>query len=340
MSKKDLSVLKVKKNFKLDEQSSLIYFNFKKTLNKTIKIKSFLVAVSGGPDSLALTALSQMYKMEKNNKVYFVLIDHGIRSNSTKEANLVKKLLIKKKINLSIIKNKEKIGKNIQNQARKIRYDLLLKFCKKKKIKYMLTAHHSEDQIETFFIRLSRGSGVQGLSSMSRITKLKNDVKLLRPLLDLRKSDLLIIAKKAFGKIFKDPSNVNKKYLRTRIRSLKKKLETSGIKHDQIIKSINNLASTRDTLNKYTLKVEKSCVIKKNNKVYLKLKNLSEEPEEIVLRIIGNSIKYVSKNYYPPRSAKILNIIKKIKTKNDFKVTLGSCLITRKNQMLCLDSEF
>ena len=54
--------------------------------------------------------------------------------------------------------NKSKINKNIQSQARKIRYDLLVKFCKKK-IKIILTAHNLEDQVETFFIRLSRGRG-------------------------------------------------------------------------------------------------------------------------------------------------------------------------------------
>ena len=77
-----------------------------------------------------------------------------------------------------------KIGierKNVQNHARNIRYNLLIDYCKKKKIQYILTAHHSEDQIETFFIRLSRGSGVQGLSAMNSISSLDSKTKVFRP---------------------------------------------------------------------------------------------------------------------------------------------------------------
>ena len=83
--------------------------------------------------------------------------------------------------------NKSKINKNIQSQARKIRYDLLVKFCKKKKIKIILTAHNLEDQVETFFIRLSRGSGLTGLSAMKSSSKLSNNIILSRPLLDTKK---------------------------------------------------------------------------------------------------------------------------------------------------------
>jgi len=271
MSKKDLSVLKFK-NLSLKNKTSLIYTNFKTYLEKYIKKKNFLVAVSGGPDSLALAALSKIYSNEKKNITFFVLIDHGIRSNSSKEAKAVKSLLKKKKINLVILKNKKKIDKNIQSEARDVRYDLLKNFCNKKKIKFILTGHHSDDQIETFLIRLSRGSGIQGLSSMKKVSSLEKKIKLIRPLLDEKKQDLSIIAKKYFGKIFKDPSNVNQKYLRTKIRGLIKQFEKSGIKHEKIISSINNLGATRDTLNTYISKVEKSCVLikKKNNNQFKK----------------------------------------------------------------------
>ena len=96
MSKKDLSVLKYKK-FSLNDKTLLIYTNFKAFLENSIKKKNFLVAVSGGPDSLALTVLSKIYLNEKKNKVFFVLINHGIRSSSLKEAKAVKSLLKKKK---------------------------------------------------------------------------------------------------------------------------------------------------------------------------------------------------------------------------------------------------
>ena len=65
-----------------------------------------------------------------------------------------------------------------------------MQFCKKKILKYILTAHNLEDQVETFFIRLSRGSGLQGLSSMKQINKIKEILNLLRPLLGFKKASI------------------------------------------------------------------------------------------------------------------------------------------------------
>ena len=338
MSKKDLSVPKPK-NLNLNNKTLLIYSDFKSQLEKFIKKKTFLVAVSGGPDSLALTALSHTYLNEKKSKVFFVLIDHRIRTNSSKEANTVKDLLKKKGINLTILRNKEKINKNIQSHAREIRYKLLLNFCNKYKIKFILTGHHRDDQIETFLIRLSRGSGIQGLSSMNKVTNLNNKTKLFRPLLDEKKKDLIFIAKYYFGKIFKDRSNTNQKYLRTKIRNLIKQFEESGIKHDRIISSINNLAATRDTLNSYILRIEKSCTIKKNNKIFINLKSFLLENNEIQLKIFSNCIKNVSKNYYPPRAKKVLNLLTRVKFDEKLKATLGGCVINKSQNNLVICKE-
>ena len=104
MSKKNSNAI-LKEGFKDYKELLEIYSIFKKKL-KSSKKKSFLVAVSGGPDSLALTALAKAYSYENKCKVYFALIDHNIRKNSLKEATLVKKLLNKYKINLNILKNK------------------------------------------------------------------------------------------------------------------------------------------------------------------------------------------------------------------------------------------
>ena len=338
MSKKDLSVLKLKE-LNLNSKISFIYSNFKSYLEKIIKKKPYLIAVSGGPDSLALTALSKIFSNEKKNRVFFVLIDHGIRSNSSKEAKAVKSLLKKFKINLTILKNKEKISKNVQSQARDVRYKLLLKFCNKNKIKFILTGHHRDDQIETFLIRLSRGSGIQGLSAMKKVSNLNNKVKLLRPLLDEKKQDLTVLAKQYFEKIFKDPSNTNKKYLRTQIRGLIKQFEKSGIKKERIIASIHNLGATRDTLNAIILRIEKSCITKGKKKITINLNFFLVENEEIQLKIFSNCIKKVSKSYYPPRAKKIIKLLNKVKSNKKLKVMLGGCVVHKIQNNLLIYKE-
>jgi len=338
MSKKDSSVLKLKDLFS-NKKSLDIYFNFRSQLNLFIKKNKFLVAVSGGSDSLALSLLSKAYSKEQKNKVYYVLVDHGIRINSSKEALAVKDLFKKKGKLLTILKNQKKIKNNLQSQARTVRYKLLLNYCIKHKIKFILTGHHSDDQIETFLIRLSRGSGIQGLSSMSKITKLNSTTKLFRPLLDINKKDLTFLAKKYYGKIFNDPSNSDKKYLRTNIRNLIKHFEDSGIKRDSIINSINNLAATRNTLNSYIQRVEKKCLTKKKDIILINLNFFLSENDDIKLKIFSNSIKYISKNYYPPRAKKILNLISRIKTKTEIKTTLGGCIISKRQNNLTISKE-
>jgi len=337
MSKKNSSV-NLKKCFEGTERFSYIYQNFKKKLRR-FKTNSFLVAISGGPDSLALAALIKAYNYEKKMKLQFVLVNHNIRKNSLKEALMVKRILKKYKIALKILNNKKKITNNIQSQARQIRYELLKKFCIQKKIKTILTGHNLEDQVETFFIRLSRGSGLKGLSAMKNVTKLNNDIKILRPLLDVKKELLIKLSKYVFGKFFNDPSNTNNKYLRTKIRKLQKHLVESGIKYDQIIKSIKNLASSRRTLDDYLNKIFKDTINRSKDTVYVDLEKYKKFNNEIKLNILNKSIKTLKRNYYPVRSKKVLNLIKKLENRNFRKATLGGCIFFFKKDKLCLKKE-
>ncbi len=102
MSKKNSNVI-LKNCFKNCEELLYIYSTFKKKLN-SFKKKNFLIAVSGGPDSLALTALAKSYSYENKCKIYYVLVDHNLRKNSSHEARSVKKLLKKHQITLNILK--------------------------------------------------------------------------------------------------------------------------------------------------------------------------------------------------------------------------------------------
>jgi len=337
MSKKNSNVI-LKEGFKNYEELSYIYSSFKKKLN-LFKKKLFLIAVSGGPDSLALTALAKAYSYENKCKIYYVLVDHNLRKNSSDEAKSVKGLLKKYQITLNILKNKKIITSNIQSEARKVRYNLLINFCKKKKIKTILTAHNLEDQVETFFIRLSRGSGLQGLSSMKQIYKIDDNINLIRPLLNFKKNQLIKISKITFGKYFKDPTNKNTKYLRTRIRNLKTSLETSGINYDKIFQSIKNLASSRDTLDYYFKKIYKDIIVKRNDKIFIDLKKFNNINQEMKVMVLKKTIKDFTNSYYAARSKKIINLIDQIKAKKNAKFTLGGCIILREKKHIIFEKE-
>ena len=337
MSKKNSNAI-LKSAFKESLNLHEVYLDFKRKINK-IKNNIFVVAVSGGPDSLALAALTKLYCSEKKCKFFYVLINHNIRKNSLREAKQVKSLLKKSGINLIILSIKEKIEKNIQKKARDIRYELLSKFCKKKKISTILTAHNLEDQVETFFLRLSRGSGLTGLSAMKTVGKISNGISLCRPFLNVKKKTLVEISKISFGKFFKDPSNKNKKYLRTKIRNLKKPLEQSGISYDQVIKSINNLASSKVTLDQYVSKIFKELIKKSRGKLRIDLSKFKKLNDDIQISVINRAIKLLKKNYYNPRAKKANYLAKIIESKKFTKSSLGGCIFFKERDQIWVKTE-
>ena len=337
MSKKNSSV-SLKNGFKNFKDLSNIFLNFKTKLDVLNK-KNYAVAVSGGPDSLALVALTKAYSFQRKTKFYYILVDHNIRKDSNQEAKKVKSLLKRKEISLRVFLNKKKITKNIQANARNLRYEILLNFCKKNKIRTLLTAHNLEDQVETFFIRLSRGSGIKGLSAMKPLSKINNSVNLYRPLLDVKKNFLIRISKNIFGKYIKDPSNKDLKYLRTKIRTLKKPLEKSGIKYEQIFKSIQNLSLSEATLAGYFNKTFKKLIRKRNKEISINFQKFKKLNNDAKIALINECIKQLKKNYYDLRSKKVQNLITNLSKRDYKKSTLGGCIFFKKNEDLCLKIE-
>ncbi len=337
MSKKNSIVLRHKKCFSSSKQLLDIYLNFKKKIFK-IRANKFLVAVSGGPDSLALSAMCKALQSNNKKKIFhYIHINHGIRKNSHIEAKNVKKILKKQHISLKVINNKKKIIKNIQHNARKVRYSLLTNECKKKKIKFVLTGHHKDDQVETFLIRLSRGSGVQGLSSMSNTSYLNGKIKIFRPFLSESKKNLIFASKKVFGTYLKDPSNNNKKFLRANMRKLLPILTKYGIGSDQILRSINNLKSSSKSLNIYFKEVVKKIVKQKGKKFSIKKNHLFSLNEEFQIRTLGFVIKSLNQQDYPPRSKKILTALKFLNSSRETKHQLGGCWLLNRNNYIYVE---
>ena len=197
-----------------------------------------------------------------------------------------------------------------------------------------------EDQVETFLIRLSRGSGLKGLSAMKSHTKINNQVSLFRPLLDTQKQFLVKISKIIFGEYFIDPSNKDQKYLRTKVRNLKKPLEKSGIKYEKIFKSIQNLSQSEKTLDSYLSNIFKEFIKKiSNSEILINFKKYKDLNMDIKIALINHSIKQLKSNYYDLRSKKVENLISNLEKKNFKNSTLGGCIFFKKDEYLCLKAE-
>ena len=320
-----------------DKRALQIYQKFENYLNIN---KSFIVAVSGGPDSLALSFLAKIYSIKKKLNVEYFIIDHKLRKNSTTEARQVKKKLKKFSINLNILTwHGKKPKKNIQSSAREKRYSLLTDQAKKLNIKNILLGHHLDDLFENFFIRILRGSGLNGLVSLDKKTQ-KNQVNLIRPLIDFDKKDLIYISNYIFDSYVNDPSNEDDKFKRVRIRNFLKQLEAEGLDRNKFLLTIKNLKSANETIKFYTKENLDNNVTFFKKKKYVILKNsFFFNSSEVVFRSFSEVIKIVGKKYHPVRGKKIVNITQLINDKPSFKVTLGGCVIKKINETVIVSKE-
>ena len=348
MKKKNLSVKKKIHNFyfkKLDDPIiRSVYLKFKKNLSTNIS-NNFCVAVSGGSDSIALSFLAKCYSLEKNKKVYFFIVDHKLRKNSTTEAILVKNKLRKFNILCKILTLKKiKKSSNLQSSARSYRYSLLSKQSLSKKIGIVLTAHHKDDLLENFFIRLLRGSGLKGLISFGKLkSKIKFDDKIFifRPLINISKGELTYITKNTFNFYVDDPSNNNDKFLRVKIRNIISKLEKEGLTFDKFKNSLNNLNKSNYAIEYYVKKnICDNSSYFKSKKIVILNEDFFKQPQEIIFRSFSELIQKVGKKNTYARGSKVDSIINYLKFNNDNKKkTLSGCIIQRLEKSVIISKE-
>jgi tRNA(Ile)-lysidine synthase len=341
MSLKSLNVSKKTHRFLLnklkDKRTLQVYKKFENSL--PIK-KNFIIAVSGGPDSLALSFLAKIYSIKKAIDVKYFIVDHRLRKNSTSEAQYVQKKLKDLSIKLNILTwQGTKPKNNIQSIAREKRYKLLTDEAKKYGIQNILLGHHLDDLFENFFIRILRGSGLKGLISLGIETN-KNQVNLIRPLIKIDKKDLIYISDYIFGTYIKDPSNEDDKFQRVKIRNFLKQLSLEGFDRKKFFLTIKNLKFANENIEFYTKKNLKDNVTFLSKKKLIILKeNFFSQSNEVVFRSLTEVIKIIGKRYYAVRGKKIDKIIDLISTKSTFKVTLGGCIIKKVNETVILSKE-
>ena len=174
---------------------------------------------------------------------------------------------------------------------------------------------------------------------MRPLNRISNNVSILRPLLDVKKEYLIKISKSVFGIYIKDPSNKNIKYLRTKVRNLKKPIEKSGIKYEKIFKSIQNLSLSKNTLEGYLNSIFSELIKKTNKEVLINYEKFKKLGSDVKLAVINEAIKKVKKNYYDLRSKKVENLIMNINKRDFHKSTLGGCIFSKKGENLCLRAE-
>jgi tRNA(Ile)-lysidine synthase len=176
------------------------------------------VAVSGGPDSVALLHLAVA---AFPGNVTALTVDHGLRAAAADEAATLARLCAAADIpHVTLRWDDQKPASNLQAAARAARYRLMAGWCAGHGVPLLATAHHADDQAETLLMRLARGSGSGGLAGIRACRPLGHGVTLVRPLLGVRRAELAGIAAATGWPLVDDPTNRDRRHDRTAARAL------------------------------------------------------------------------------------------------------------------------
>ena len=287
--------------------------------------KKILIALSGGIDSLALTLLIIEWAKQHKITIYTVTINHKLRQDSTIETQKLHDLMIKLNIKHEIInwQRDQEVISNIENKARQARYSFLTQYADKYKIPVIVTAHHLDDQIETFFMRLLRGSGIDGLAAIQPITKLNKNLTLFRPLLQVTKAQLkeyLVTNKQDW---FEDKTNNNTKFLRNKVRKFLYEIEDKDLLNQRIVQTTKHFARAKDFLESHTNQIFKELTFIEKEYITINYDKFINLHEEIALRLLikifitinnnGDNFEYFNKyGIYKPRFNNLYQLYQKI----------------------------
>lgn len=296
------------------------------------KGQKLAVAVSGGVDSVCLLCwLAQL-----NLDVVALHVNHGLRAAAETETQYVKSLCAQLNIPCHIFYwTDAKPASGIEAAARNARYKFMTDFCAAENIDVLLVAHQADDQIETFLMNLGRGSGLSGLAAM-RPVSYRDGIKIVRPLLNVYRSELKKYCDDNGIRYFSDEMNDDPHYTRVRIRQNRHLLsEKLGITDNRILLAIENLNRARDALDGNV--ADLVAQVKNNDYALFFDSFLFDQAPDIRLKFLGTLIQIIGGNNYQPRLNSLQCALDRLHA--DCKFTLGHCTVRRMGEKILIVPE-
>lgn len=294
------------------------------------------IAVSGGPDSTALLWIAAQWRKSRKSgpDLLALTVDHGLRKESSREANAVRALAKKLGVAHRTLRwtgNKPKTG--LQEKARDARYELLATAAKKAGARTLLTAHTLDDQAETVLLRLLRGSGPAGLQGMAERSPCPGApwLTLARPLLAIPKARLIATLKTAEVDFAEDPSNRDPRHARPRLRALLPHLEAEGLSAARLSLLAIRLQRAEDALRRSVadaLSRVSRTPWGEGARIVFDREAFARLPAEIAIRLLGKAIVHAGNG--PVELRKLETLFEKIAGPAGFRGTLAGALVTQK----------
>ena len=282
-----------------DENSPVLARDAKRLFADLKGAPALVLAVSGGPDSVALMWLAARWRrgLARGPRLIAVTVDHGLRPEAAREARDVKRLAGSLDLPHRTLRwtgAKPKTG--VPAAARDARYRLLLQAARATGATHVLTAHTRDDQAETLLMRLLRGSGIAGLSAMARVSE-REGITLARPLLNVPKSQLIATLRRANVAFADDPTNHDTAFTRPRLRRLLPMLSAEGGNAENLVRLAARLARANAAVEVLADGAERFLALKDRRGVPSVAGGRSYEaiafyalPEEIRLRLLMRAI--------------------------------------------------
>ncbi|WP_108682973.1 tRNA lysidine(34) synthetase TilS [Methyloceanibacter sp. wino2] len=289
----------------------------------------YALAVSGGPDSIALLHLSVDFARRHALPAPVALtVDHDLRSGSRAEAETVAEIADELGVRHAILTWRHgPVDASVQERARAARYGLMAAYCTAHDIPALVTAHHLDDQAETFLMRLKRGSGLDGLAAIPEEGNWAG-LTLLRPLLEVPKARLVTTAEAAGLPYSSDPSNEDARFERVRLREAMVVLSEIGLEPEAIALSARRLRRARLAIEAAVDGfIEAHCERSPAGYASISRSALLDAPEEVGLRALARLISAVGGSSEPLRLAKLEALLEGLRAEPDKAQTLGRCQI-------------
>ena len=250
-----------------------------------------IVGVSGGPDSMALLHLLLKLKKELNLNIVCAHVNHNVRKESDEEKNFVENFCANNNIIFEYIKLDS--CKHSEEILRNKRYEFLKTIIKKYNSKYLLTAHHADDLMETILMRIARGSTIKGYSGFSKEVS-QSGYKIIRPLINVTKDDIYTYLKKNKLKYVTDESNFKDEYTRNRYR--KYVLPFFKSEDSNVHKKFYKFSKTLLEYNEYITNDVKKVLKKVYPERVLNIEEFNKQPYLIKTRIIQYMLEEIYNN--------------------------------------------
>ena len=291
------------------------------------------VAVSGGPDSLALCLLADRWARSRSGAAFGLTVDHRLRPESGAEAAQVRRWLTARGITHRTLHwPGARPVKGLQEQARAARLALLTGWCRRAGVLHLLLGHQREDQAETALQRLTRGSGIDGLAAMAPIRLAMEPtgggVRLLRPLLPVSRDALIATLARWDQPWIDDPTNRDSRHTRPRLAAALARLGSEGLSVSRLVSAATRAAGDRAALDQLCTDLLAACTRPSPaGFVILDLSVMRRAPHALAVRALGCVVTTVSGSAYPPRQERLERLAHRLLDDGTKAATLGGCRV-------------